>query len=232
MSFLRTVFLILLIGVLGVIIIGSESMTHLVISKYQLGWMVGLLLPKVLLLLASLALLIVCWPSLKKLENLKWVPSFLIIGLPIGLYLLVNVPYVNDWTKTGTELVGEGSNSIEVFLQETQPEFEGLICFALPGCEYCDLAISKLELLHHRNPNLDVLVFVFTKDSAVVNSYKNQSVGSSLTYLPVPNPNESIQLNNGNFPSFFYFKNGKLRYRWFSGEFGYPAFDWVESRLQ
>ena len=232
MSIIRKVVLLLLIAGLGTIVIGSEFLTLFVISELGLGWMIGLLLPKALLLLASIAFLIGCWSSLKTLGNLKWVPSFLIIGLPIGFYLLVNVPYIDDWTKTGTKLINEESNSIEIFLQETQPEFEGLICFALPGCEYCDLAIPKLELLHDRNPNIDLIVFVFSKDSTVLDSYKNQSVGSSLNYLAVPAPSESIQLNSGHFPSFFYFKNGKLTYRWLSGEFGYPAFDWVESGLQ
>jgi thiol-disulfide isomerase/thioredoxin len=232
MSVFRNVFLFLILATFGVLTFASEDLTLYAIHDLKFGWLFGLLLPKFLVVLSTLTLLTICWPSLKNIGNLKWLVSLIIIGLSSGLYLFFNVPYKADWAKKGTNLVNGGANPVEVFLQETQPEFEGLVCFSLPGCDHCKAAISKLELLGQRNPNLDLLVFVFSEDSTVVNSYKNQSVGSSLTYLAVPNPNESIRLNSGAFPCFFYFKNEKLIYRWFSTEFGYPAFDWVENRLQ
>ena len=232
MSRFRAVFLVFLTMVMCVVIFGSAYIIQFAIAELNFGWMTSFLLPKALLLLAALAFLISCLKSLKKAGSLKWLVGFCILGLPIGTYLMVNIPYVDDWVKHGKELRAENQNPIEAYLKNTQPEFDGLICFFLPGCPHCENAISKLELLHQRQPDLDLVIFVFSEDSAIVNAYTEPPNASDLTYVSVPDPNESFKLNQGIFPSFFYCRDGSLIYRWTNSEFGYPALDWIENRLQ
>ena len=232
MSLFRKLFLGFLVLAMVIIVVGSERITLFSISSLTFSWMAGLVIPKLALILLVFLSLLVSWKTLGNIGSLKWVLVLLIVGAPIGSYLLVNIPYVNEWTKHGTDLSNEELNPIEEYLRISNPDFDGLICFYLPGCPHCEEAKAKLEVLHQRQPNLDLLIFVFTEDSALVDSYKHKAVGGTLNYLPVPNPNECLKLNRGKFPSFFYFKDGILKHRWFSSQFGYPALDWVESRLE
>lgn len=231
MNAVNKIVLTVIVLLLSVLVLRSEQITFYAIDHLGLGWMVSFLLPKIGLILCVALMIGVSWSTLKKLGVGKWIASFFIIGLPITAYLVVNIPYTDDWKKNGTALEpGEGAAIVE-FLSTTRPGFDGLVCFSLPGCPHCEEAKIKLEKLQKRAPELDLLVFVFAEDSTAIPGPDSDEVGSSLTHLLVPSPSESIMLNQGRFPCFFYYRNGKLVHRWFSGQFGYPAYDWVENGL-
>lgn len=86
--------------------------------------------------------------------------------------------------------------------------------------------------MQKRVPELDVIVFVFTEDSSSVQAFKKDTGVDELSFLAVPKPKVSIELCLGKFPTFLYFKNGKVVHRWFNAQFGYPALDWIESGLE
>ena len=231
MKSLRIVIALLLAVGLGFVTLGSDYLIHLGIANWNFGWMASYLFPKGLLLVLTVALIAIVLPMLRLSNVYKFLIGFLILGLSVGGYLIVNPPYI-EWTKTGMNLTDETSGiPIEDYLNQNQADFDGLVCLALPGCPHCEVAISKLALMKKRVPKLDVLVFVFTEDSASVVSFQKKTGVDELPFVMVPDPATSSELCQGAFPAFLYFKNGKIVHRWFNPEFGYPALDWVEAGL-
>jgi len=210
----------------------SDLLIEYGITDLNWGWMASYLFPKALVLALTTLLIVALWFKLQPLGRYKFVGALVLFGLSIGGYLLVNTPYI-EWIKKGTDMTSESaSNPIEEYLNQSQPNFDGVICLALPGCPHCEVAIPKLALMQKRVPEIDVIVFVFTKDSSRVKSFQEDTGVDVLPFLAVPDPNNSIKLCEGKFPTFLYFKHGKVVHRWFNWQFGYPACDWVEWGLE
>ena len=190
------------------------------------------LFPKVLLIILTAVLSWIVWPAFHTWKRLQPLGALLIFSLAIGCYLIVNPPYI-EWNKKGTDMTAALlGNPVAQYLHKNEPSFDGIICLALPGCPHCEVAIPKLALMQQRKPDLDVMVFVFTEDDAQVANFQKDCGVESLPFKAVPDPNNSIELCQGKFPTFLYFKDGKVVHRWFNWEFGYRAFDWVEAGLE
>ncbi len=231
MKSVRIVSALLLVVCLGVITFKSDYLIQLGIASLNFGWMTSYLFPKVLVLAVASVLIAIAWPMIRLSNGFKFLIGFLILGLSVGGYLIVNPPYI-EWTKTGTDLTDETSGiPIEEYFNQNWADFDGVVCLALPGCPHCEVAISRLSLVKKRVPELDVLVFVFTEDSSRVGSFQKKTGVDELPFVMVPDPATSSVLCQGSFPGFLYFKNGKIVHRWFNDEFGYPALDWVEAGL-
>lgn len=231
MKFLRTTLSIFLILGICLIIFRSDLLIQYGIVELAWSWMNSYLLPKGLLLILSAVLTWAVWPVFSSWKRFQFLGLLLVFGIAIGGYLLVNPPYI-EWIKQGTDMTAELSgNPVEKYLNQNQPDFDGIICLALPGCPHCEVAISKLALMQKRVPEMDVMVFVFTEDSTKVNSFQKDTGVETLPFQAVPDPDDSIELCKGKFPTFLYFKNGKVIHRWFNWQFGYPAIDWVEAGL-
>jgi hypothetical protein len=231
MKSVRIVSALLLVVCLGFITLKSDYLIYLGITSLSFGWMTSYLFPKVLVVTVAFVLIAIIWSMLRMSIGYKFLIGFLILGLSVGGYLIVNPPYI-EWTKTGTDLTDATSGiPIEAYLNQNQPDFDGILCLALPGCPHCEVAVSKLALVKKRVPKLEVLVFVFTDDSSRVGSFQKETGVDELPFVMVPDPATSSVLCQGSFPGFLYFKNGKIVHRWFNSEFGYPALDWVEAGL-
>jgi glutaredoxin len=228
----RIIFAIVVAGLILLLTIYSSDLTRWAITDVSTGWMTGFLTPRISVTICSLVLSILIASRLNFSKVVKWAVGILVFGIGIGGYLLVNLPYINDWMKYGVTLDSNDSlNPVEVYLEDSYSDFDGLVMFSLPGCPYCEDAIANLELVHRRAPERDLLILVFVEDSAALANYKNEFSSSDLTFEAVPEPKVSVSLNRGQFPGFFYVKNGRMIHRWFSGQFGYPAYDWVENGL-
>jgi thiol-disulfide isomerase/thioredoxin len=232
MKILRTILAILLTFGICLAIFRSDNIIQYGIVELSWGWMNSYLFPKGLLFVFTAVLAWAIWPVFYSWKRIRFLGILLIFGVTIGGYLIINTPYI-EWIKEGTDMTDKLSgNPVEEYLNENQPGFDGVICLALPGCPHCEVAIPKLALMQKRVPELDVIVFVFTEDSSKAQSFQKDTGVDELPFHAVPDPNSSIKLCEGKFPTFLYLKNGKVVHRWFNWQFGYPAYDWVESDLE
>ncbi|MDB4678102.1 hypothetical protein OAE93_00070 [bacterium] len=232
MKILRTILAVLLTFGICLAIFRSDNLIQYGIAELGWGWMNSYVFPKGLLLVLSAVLAWAIWPVFHSWKQLRFVGALLIFGVTIGGYLIVNTPYI-EWVKTGTDMTDKlAGNPVQVYLNQNQPEFDGIICLVLPGCPHCEVAVPKLALMQKRVPKLDVIVFVFTEDSSEVRSFQKDTGVNKIPFELIPDRNNSIELCEGKFPTLIYFKNGKVVHRWFNWQFGYPAYDWVESGLQ
>lgn len=233
MKTIRLLIALLLIAAISLITVNSGAITLYLLQKVQLSWMASYLFPRGLVVLTTGSLLCVVLPILSLPKLAKIGIGILISVICVGGYLAINLPYIDDWVRGGESLTGEyDGNQIELFLNSTQPNYDGLIFMALPNCPYCFEAYPKLELLKQRDARLDVSVFVSARDTSGMNFFI-EHVGSN-DVIPVylmDNREQATALSQGKFPTFLYFKDGKVVYRWSNNQFGFPALDWVENRL-
>lgn len=191
--------------------------------------MVSFVLPIIIVFLITASLIWLLLPLLKTIGRYKGLVVLVVVAIAFGAYFLVNRTSVGDWITRGTDMSSfSGSEPVQLYLNAQHPAFSGVFCFAMPGCSHCELAIPRLGVLKDRNPDMDVMVFVFSTDTAEFEGFKQLADVGNVTYAMVPDPKASIVLCEGSFPTFFYFENGKIAYRWFNNEFGPPALDWVE----
>ena len=232
MKALRKILAVLLSLGVFLTIVRSDNLIQHGIAEFGWGWMNSYLFPKGLLLVLSAILVYAIWPVFDSWKRLRFLGALLIFGVTIGGYLIVNTPYI-EWNKKGTDMTAKlAANPVEVYLNQNQSKFDGIVCLALPGCPHCEVVVPKLALMQKRVSQLDVIVFVFSEDSSEVKSFQKDTGIDKIPIELIPDPKNSIDLCEGQFPTLLYFKDGKVVHRWFNSQFGYPAFDWVESGLQ
>jgi hypothetical protein len=230
MKILRVICSIICFVFIALVIRNAERITQLGIVDGRLGWMNSFLIPLGLILLLVVLLLCLLLPLFSQSKQFKGPIAFLALILTFGAHFLVNRSSPDDWIGTGTDLSTlSGTNPVQDYLKTDHPGFNGLFCFAMPGCLHCELAVPRLAVLKDRKPEMDVMIFVFSTDTAEFEGFKQLTGLTNVPYEMVPDPMASIVLCEGSFPSFFYFKEGKIAYRWFNEEFGYPALDRVEN---
>ena len=222
----------LLFVIIAFVAFRSNSVMEYALDTLQAGWMTSYLLPRLLVIFLSILSLVFLLPVLTFSRIGKVVISLLILTACVGGYFALNLPYVNDLYRAGED-ISESNDStvIESTLSKSTP-YEGLVCLVLPNCPYCVRSIAKLERIQNRTINLGVTVFVQSKDSLGVQHFQNHVGQTDVPIFITPEPKESAQLAKGRFPTFVYVKNGKVVYRWNNSQFGYPALDWVESKLE
>jgi hypothetical protein len=231
---MKTYYKILLVIILLVCtIIYSIDIVNYSIDIVKVGWLVSFLTPKVLIIFLSgvLSVLVYRIMSLGKLKRL--LTGALVFFLPIGIYLMVHPPYVEDYEKRGVEVAEKSfpNNSIILRINETQPQFNGLISIASPGCAHCIKATSKMSRMLARDPSLDLIVFLYTKKQEKLDKFRAKATADNLPIVMVPDGDDAMILCQGRFPTFLYMKNGDIIHMWSNDQFGYPAFSWVENKL-
>lgn len=225
----------IIITAVALVTVQSQVILDFALNPFNWGWMTSYLFPRVLIILLGVCLAIISTSIVNGGNLLKLGLGALVVGICIGGYLMVNLPYVDDWSRTGSELSEAdlaSTGSIEDFLNDRFNGYEGLACLALPDCPHCISSIPKLEKLQNRVSELNVCVLVFADDSTGTERFSDHVGPTQIPIFLAPNPKESYALSRGRFPSFLYLKNGKVVHRWRNGQFGYPAMDWVESKLQ
>lgn len=214
---------------IALLVLKAQYVTQLAIGDGRLGWFSSFLLPLGLMSLLLVLLLGLLLPLFNQVKHFKGPIAFGVLLLAFGVYFLINRSSPDDWIATGTDMSTlTEPNPVQDFLNTDHPGFNGLFCFAMPGCSHCEMAVPRLSILKNRNPEMDVMIFVFSTDSAEFDGFKELTGLTNVPYTMVPDPMASIALCEGSFPSFFYYKEGRIAYRWFSEQFGYPALDRVE----
>lgn len=232
MKTIRILIIVLAVVAIGKLSFSSDRLTIYALDTWRLGWMQSYLAPRLLVVFLALISVFVTLPMLSLSKVAKWFVGILILGAAIGSYLSVNLPYINDWVRAGTALNGDVSASeIENQLKSDDQESDGLFMLALPSCPYCLEQFETLERLALRNPDLNIAVFVAGADSVSVNEFKNHVGESQIPTYQISDREEVSELSEGRFPTFLYYKNGSVVYRWSNQQFGYPALDWVEAGL-
>ncbi|MCB0755334.1 MAG: hypothetical protein H6603_10440 [Flavobacteriales bacterium] len=211
----------------------SEQLTNAALDAWQFGWMNAYLFPRVLLVFLTISILIVFLPLLNLYKVGKWVFGIVIIAASVGGYLAVNLPYIDDWSREGETLDSSlDGNQIEAQLNSMRPDYNGLVFLVLPNCPYCFDAFPNIVRLKERNPNLDVSIFVSAMDSSKFQFFKEHIPETELPIHMIRDYKQATALSKGKFPTFLYFKNERLVYRWSNNQFGYPALDWIEAGLE
>lgn len=230
MKVFRLVAALACVGLIMMLVSKAGSITEFAVADGQLGWFSSYLLPLGMLsfFLALLVGLLV--PFVDQARHIKGMMMLVVICLTYATYFLVNRSSPADWIATGTDMtIVTESNPVQDFLNSEQPGFNGLFCFAMPGCSHCEMALPRLEVLKDRSPKMDVMIFVFATDTVEFQEYERLTALRNVLYTMVPEPMAAIALCEGSFPSFFYFKDGKISYRWLNEQFGFQALDRVEA---
>lgn len=210
----------------------TEDLRSYALSTLGTGWMTAYLIPRAVLVFLVTLLLTVCWPLFAIPRRGKVVLSVLITGVCVGGYLIVNLPFIDDWNKKGEELSGVyPDNAVELILQEEFLEFEGVVFMALPNCPYCFQAYPDLKVLKQRNPQMDVATIVFGQDATRLEFFREHVGESDIPVFLLEDHQQATTLTQGKYPAYLYVRGGKVMYRWSNNQFGYPALDWVEQGL-
>jgi len=213
-------------------VLGSGAIMQFGMDSLGLGWTASFVAPRLLMLLLTALLVSVFWNAAQVGSRMKVVLSILLFSACVGGYLAVNLPYKVDWSRTGTDMGGKlDGNPIELMLNESQPDFNGLVMLALPNCPYCFEALPKVRAIKQRQPDIDIAVFVFARDSGRMEFFKEHIGSVDFPVYLITDRGFSKEICGGMFPAFLYYKNGKVVHNWAYNEFGYPALDWVEDRL-
>lgn len=213
-------------------VLGSDAIMQFGMNSLGFGWTAAYVAPRLLMLLLTVLLVSVFWNAAQVGLRMKVVLGILLFSACVGGYLAVNLPYKVDWSRTGTDMSGKlDGNPIEVMLNEPQPDFNGLVMLALPNCPYCFEALPKVIAVKQRQPELDIAVFVFARDSGGVEFFKEHIGSVDFPVYLMTDRDFSKEICGGLFPAFLYFKEGKVVHNWAYNEFGYPALDWIENLL-
>lgn len=229
---LRIASVVLLLLLMAALALYAAELTAMIAASEPFSWMFSYIAPRLVFLLLSVGWLTVFLSLISLNTKAKTGIGVLCIGAAIGGFLIMNPPYIADWQKYGQDLTGiYNDNDVEHALQTSEPDFDGLVMLALPNCPYCFMAYPQLERLKHRDHELDVAVFVSAKDSFGVHFFEEKIGKSEIPVYLLSDRDQATELSNGKFPTFLYLKDGKLIHRWSSDQFGYPALDWIEDRL-
>ena len=214
----------------AILLIGTETIQTFLVEATNAKWFTAYLIPRVAFTALLLTLAVCVYKSVRLKAAFRVLISLAIIGSGISLFFLKNTPYKVDWNKFGSS-VSEDPDAVpfEGYFEKSNPEFEGIACLALVGCDYCHNTIDDLIKMKVRKPKLDVAIFLFAIDSSEIELVKNQIGDVDISVQNAPDPNVSFRITYGNFPTLLYIKQGQAVHRWYFSQFGFPAKDLVES---
>lgn len=223
-----TIFSIILAVGLG---IAHPATTNFLVS-IGLQWTFAFAAGPLIVLCASI-LTAISWLRSDLKATLRLIVSLISFAVILGLYLIINPPYIEDWSKEGESFNPEdfSGNSVELYVQELNPEFDGLVCVASVDCDHCAKAVRKLNTLQSRVPDLDLLVLLYTLDKSKIDSFRVVTDSPNLSMALVPDQDGTLFVTQGGFPTFLYVRDGEIIHRWHNDTFGFPAHTWVENRL-
>ncbi|MFT4525078.1 MAG: hypothetical protein ACI85F_001230 [Bacteroidia bacterium] len=230
LAFSMKYFVSALLIVATLLLVGTSSMEDYLIESSSTSWFVGHLFPRITFLSVLIALAFGISRNFALKPILRVLIFIVVVGSGTGLYLFKNKPFKVDWNKYGSHLTEDpDAEPFERYFEETRPNFEGLACLALTGCDYCHNMIDDLITMKIRKPELEVAIFLFAIDSSEIQLVKSQIGDVDISVQNAPEPGVSFRITSGNFPTILYIKQGKASHRWYYNEFGHPAKDLVES---
>ena len=155
--------------------------------------------------------------NLKKLLRFLVIPISVVAGFAIGFAL--HPIYAGDYNRSGKIPAA----------QTTLADAKGdLVMVALPDCPFCHGAVSLLNKLQERNPQLKISILVTGKDPQTLLSFRNEADKRIIIRHP-KNQEKLLAVSGYHFPTFLQVKNGKVMEVWTNEELGFPALDHLES---
>lgn len=228
---MRHLWSILLLVFILLTSIFSEKITLYLVSSVGLSWTISFVLPKLVALAFSLLLAKNMYNSIQLSNGIKWAISILVLAAGVGFYLSQNLPYTEDYKKSGTELNLSDNTELQIILAENE-SFDGILMIASPSCPHCMKAAKHISILQKRVPERDIKVLMYTLTQEKINDFILDSGVKDLDYKVTDDNEATLTLCEGKFPSFVYIKDKKVVHKWNNYELGFPALDWIETGLE
>jgi len=193
------------------------------------SWTISALSHWIILIIVVVLIMLSLKLKIKKVYSII-IKLIILIGI-LGSYFAQNPIYQGDYIKVDTEL-NISDNSLLTTITNTNPDFNGIVCIASPGCMFCKEATrDRLKKIKVRS-DIDVAVFLAAEDSAAIDFYIKETNAPELTYFLVEDTEGMNEIAQGRYPTFIYIKDNKIAYKWSNDNLGYPALDWIESGLK
>ncbi len=102
-----------------------------------------------------------------------------------------------------------------------------LVVIAIADCPYCKRAVTELNALHERNPDMRMRMVVCTADSVWLKPYEEEAAGAFDVEMAADMDVMATHAD-GHFPAYVLVRDGKPVCRWTNNEWGPRAKDTVE----
>jgi len=150
--------------------------------------------------------------------------------IPVVTYFGINPIYEGDFIKKGRSTEFTKNQILNDILSE-DPNFDGLVCVASPNCPHCVEAVkTKMAPMHKRNQS-KVFIYLAFGDQSTVENFKKQSESGQTPLIVNSDIYGALDIDETVIPVFLYIKNGQIVHLWRNDQMGYPALDWIESKL-
>jgi hypothetical protein len=151
----------------------------------------------------------------------------LLIGLilfaaPFAVGFAMHPIFEGDFSSEGTEIKESTVKADEKY---------DLLIVTIPDCPFCMESITRLKLIKKRNPNIQMLFSVCTRDEQKISLYRELIAGDFDIEL-AKDIEASVKLAEGHFPTFVQLKKGLPVYKWSNDQFGAGALDKMEAEVK
>jgi hypothetical protein len=161
----------------------------------------------------------------------KLVLAVFVFLISSGIYFAASPIYEGDFNKTGKSQ-NIRDNQILNDVLNYKPSFEGVVCVASPHCKFCIEAVkTKMNVLFHRN-QIDVLVYLGFGDDKILGDFRVNTEAQEIPIVINSRPDLGLTIDEAVIPVFLFIRGGKIVHLWRNEQLGYPALDWMESKLQ
>lgn len=216
-----------LIGVLTILL--GNGLFHYCVSA-GFSWTFAALSTWLVLIICAILIL---WMSFRAKQK-KTIQIILGCVLSIALLFgnfIVRPIYQGDFNKEG-QVLNISKNTLLHSILNKQADYNGLICIASPTCPFCKQAAkTRLKVMKERKPSLQIGIALFTTDTNELERFRKETETQNLTYYLIQDAKGVLDLCHGAFPTFIYIKDKKVVHIWKNNQFGFPALDWIENKL-
>ncbi len=196
----------------------------------SLPWTVHYISIWIMVALFALLAAVQCWKTLRGHPRF-WV-TFLAFTIPLGAYFASNPIYQGDFNKLGVHVNYDHDNAILQDVLSYKSDFEGLVCVASPSCPFCIEAVrDKIQVLHKRG-KVDIVVYLPNDDGTNFKNFRALSQAQDVPIIGNSRPEMGFDIEENVIPVFLYIKDNTVIHVWRNDQLGYPALDWIESRLR
>lgn len=220
---------VLILGALTVALVAESIFLFAVENNFS--WTLSKLLPWMLVLVTGLfgSILLSSLITRRVWKRIHIVSTPLIL---LGFMFGLNPIYAGEFTKNGVELDVDSHELIDI-LNDYKPGFEGLVAVVDYNCPFCrKVTEGRLQNIYDRNEDLDLVLTLNTSDSITIENYTRETNSEKLNYVYHEPSSELLNLIEGVFPTFIFVKQGKILHKWKNSQLGFPAIDWIESKLK
>lgn len=218
---MKILFFIMLI-ISGVTIYSFKSF-ELGLLNNGFSWTMSKLLPYITLVVEGILLAYSFGKGFKfKPKIVKILAVIILFVAPFAEGFREYPIFEGDFSSEGTE-VKETAVKVD--------EKYDLMIVTIPDCPFCLESIFRLKLIKQRNPSVNMLFSVCSKDEQKLSLYKELIAGDFDVEL-AKDEEAAVKLAEGHFPTFVKLKKGLPTYKWSNDQFGAGAIDEFESEIK